>query len=188
MKQCFGMEGIMENKNWMQESMEKAQVGRLLETNQYTERYGLILSEEDANLLVAERKEVLKEQRRVEFGNSILPKIIYAFCDSSYIYQDNYVEMMTRLQEIFYSYKNEMLDEITDEELIYFMKEQFEGNCFGDLEYLESTCLAIFGQAIRAGYRGYQRTKGKDEYRQFDEVVRWDKELYLEVLNELCGR
>ena len=41
-------------------------------------------------------------------------------------------------------YKNEMQDEISDEELLHFMKEQFETVCFGDLDYLTGTCLPFF--------------------------------------------
>ena len=40
-----------------------------------------------------------------------------------------------------------MLDEISDEELLQFMQEQFDSVCFGDLDYLEGTCLEIFAQA-----------------------------------------
>ena len=43
---------------------------------------------------------------------------------------------------------------ITDDELLHLMKEQFELLCFGDLDYLEGTCLADFAQAVRAGYEG----------------------------------
>ena len=95
---------------------------------------------------------------------------------------------MIRLQEIFYLYKNEMLDEISDKELLQFMKEQFETICYGDLEYLETTCLAIFAQAIRAGYDDYRKSEGRGAYEQFDEVPRWGRELYQEVLTELCWR
>ena len=56
------------------------------------------------------------------------------------------------------------------------------------LDYLEETCLDIFAQAIRAGYQGYQRTDGKGEFHKFDIVPRWDRELYLEVLRELCWK
>lgn len=178
----------MEENNWLQVLTQKNQIGKILETNQYTEKYGLCLSEKEAQLLTRERTQTLKEQKRVEFGNSILPDIIYEFCDSAYISQDNYVETLIRLQEIFFLYKNEMLDEISDKELLQFMKEQFETICYGDLEYLETTCLAIFAQAIRAGYDGYRQTEGKGEYAQFDEVPRWDRELYQEVLTELCWR
>ncbi len=68
------------------------------------------------------------------------------------------------------------------------MKEQFEEKCFGDLDYLEGTCLLIFSQAVRAGYRGYKASEGRGEYEQFDEVSRWDYELYLETLKELLWR
>ena len=74
---------------------------------------------------------------------------------------------------------------ITDEELLHFMREQFEEVCFGDLGYLEGTCLRIFAEAIRAGYRGYQASEGYGEYAKFDEVKRWDRELYLEALADL---
>lgn len=177
----------MESTNWLA-LLERTQIQKVMESNQYTEQYGLTLSEQDAEILAQERKSTLIEQKRVEFGESILPRIIYEFCDSAFISQSNYVESLTRLQEIFFLYKNEMLDEISDEELLNFMKEQFETVCFGDFDYLEGTCLDIFAQAVRAGYRGYQKTGGRGEYAEFDEVLRWDRELYLEILRDLCWK
>lgn len=176
----------MEEKNRLELLVEENQKIQILKTNQYAAKYGLSLSEEQVQMIVKERKKTLKEQKRVEFGESILPKIIYTFCDSAYIFQDNYAETLIRLQEIFFLYKNEMQDEISDDELLTFMKEQFETVCFGDLDYLEGTCLEIFAQAVRGGYRGYRTTEGRDEYRRFDEIPRWDKEMYLEVFNRLC--
>ena len=158
---------------------------QVLLTNQYTQKYGLVLSQEDTELILEGRKSALQEQRRVEFGESILPRIIFEFCDSAYIRQDNYTQTLLRLQEIFFLYKNEMEDEITDDELLHFMKEQFETICYGDLEYLEGTCLTGFAEAIRAGYRGYKESEGYGEYAQFDAVPRWDYNLYLETLKEL---
>lgn len=178
----------MEEKNWMQILSGQNQLVKVIATNQVTEKFGLVLSEEDAKLLVNEKSKSLKEQKRIEYGESILPKIIYEFCDSDYISQRNYVETIGRLQDIFFLYKNEMMDEISDDELLHFMKEQFETVCYGDLEYLESTCLDVFAQAIRAGYQGYHVTEGKSEYGKFDLVSRWDHEVYLEVLRELCWR
>ncbi len=158
---------------------------QLLLTNQYTQQYGLVLTQEDTEPILEGRKNALQEQRRVEFGESILPRIIFEFCDSAYIRQDNYTQTLLRLQEIFFLYKNEMEDEITDDELLHFMKEQFETICYGDLEYLEGTCLTGFAEAIRAGYRGYKESEGYGEYAQFDAVPRWDYNLYLETLKEL---
>mgnify|MGYP001066611729 FL=1 len=149
---------------------QKNQLAKVMETNKTTEQFGLVLSEQDAKLILEERKDTLQKQKRVEFGEGIVPKIIYEFCDSNYIDQNNYVDTIIRLQEIFYLYKNEMQDEITDDELLHLMKEQFELICFGDLDYLEGTCLANFAQAIRAGYDGYKNSDGYGEYSKFDEV------------------
>ena len=171
--------------NWMVLLQQQNQLAKVVETNRVTQQYGLVLSEKDAELIVAERSNALKPQRRVEFGEGIIPRIIYEFCDSDFIDQNNYVETLIRLQEIFYLYKNEMQDEISDDELLHFMREQFDQVCFGDLEYLESTCLSVFSQAIRAGYRGYEVSEGRGEYEKFDEVKRWDHELYMEVVKEL---
>ncbi|MGN0142558.1 MAG: DUF6323 family protein [Roseburia sp.] len=177
----------MGEENWM-ELMAKTKVKEeLLATNGCTKEYGLTLSEEDAALLAEERQSTLRAERRIELGGSVLPQIVQAFCDSEYIKQENYVEVLGRLQEIFFAYKNEMQDEITDEELINFMREQYENVCFGDLDYLEGTCLNLFAQAIRAGYRGYEETDGRGQYAQFDEVVRWDPELYQMALSQLFG-
>ena len=148
------------DKDWMVLLQQQTWLDQVIKTNQTAERFGLVLTEQDARLILEERKASLQEQKRVEFGEGITAKIIYEFCDSDFIDQNNYVETIIRLQEIFYLYKNEMQDEITDDELLHLMKEQFELICFGDLEYLESTCLSLFSQAIRRGYDGYKGSAG----------------------------
>lgn len=175
----------MEEKNWLEFMSKQTQVKEVLARNQDTERFGLVLSEREAELLIAERGEVLKKERRVEFGQGILPKMIDAFCDSAYITQDGYCDTLVRLQEIFFLYKNEMMDEITDDELLEFMREQFEKVCRGDFAYLEETCLDLFAQAIRAGYAEYRETEGKGEFEKVDIVRRWDRDLYMEALMDL---
>ncbi len=175
-------------KNWMMLLSKQTQITQVLETNQHTKKYSLFLSREDAEILADERLHALHNERRIEFGESILPKIIYAFCDSSFIMQGNYRDSLIRLQEIFYLYKNEMMDELTDDELLAFMREQFDSVCYGDFDYLEGTCLNIFAQAVRAGYRGYKESQGLGEFGQFDIVTRWDRELYQETLKELAWR
>ncbi len=164
---------------------QEAEITALLAVNEKTESFGLSLSYEEAKELVVMRNDSLKNTQRVEFGEGILPKLIYHFCDSQYITQDNYMQTLTDLQDIFYQFKNEAEDNLTDDELFTFMKEQFEEVCTGDLEYLAGTCLEKFTEAIRAGYRGYKQTGGSGEFSQFDEVTRWDRELYLEVLKEI---
>ena len=77
----------------------------MIEANQTTKQYGLMLSEQDAKLILKSQRYALKQEERIEFGEGVIPKIIYEFCDSDFIDQNNYVDTIIRLQEIFYLYK-----------------------------------------------------------------------------------
>lgn len=176
----------MDHKMWLNQIQEKTQIQAVAEANQYTERFGISISGKEARELVACKNESLKKYGRVEFGESILKKLIYVFCDSDYVRQDNFTPVVSRLQDIFFQFKNEAMDLITDDELLTYMREQFDEVCFGDLDYLEGTCLSIFAQALRAGYDGHIAGGGAGLYGEFDEVARWDKELYLQALKELA--
>lgn len=179
----------MDMENVLQLYTEKMQLAAVQRANQYALQYGMNLSEEDCRLLLQARRMTLKEQERLELREGILPKLIYAFCDSAYVIQETFRETIEQLQEIFYIFKNESMDLLTDDELICFMRDQYDGICFGDMDYLEGTCLEIFAAAVRAGYSGY---KGQDragvgarQFAAFDEAPRWNRELYLEKIREL---
>lgn len=134
----------MGEKDWLEIWSGQNQLQKVIEMNENTQKFGLVLLEDDAKMLVERRNDNLREQQRMEFGEEILPKLIFTFCDSPYIYQGNFVDTMMRLQEIFYLYKNESMDELTDDDLLEFMKEAFDGECKGNLEYLEDTALEEF--------------------------------------------
>jgi len=134
---------------------ERRQADIIKRTNEYTNQFGLFLTDKDIAELLVRRRECLSEQQRVEFGTGILDKLIFAFCDSDYLYQDNYLESISGLQKIFYLYKNESMDELTDEELISVMRNAFDGVCQGSLEYLEETFLDEFARSIRSSTRKF---------------------------------
>ncbi len=166
---------------------QKNQLLRIIECNEKTRQFGLELTEDEVKALMECRKTSLKDTQRIEFGESILPDIIYAFCDSQYINRDNYAETIAQLQDIFYLYKNEAQDELTDAELISFMRNQFDKICFGDIDYLSGTCLERFARAVRAGYQcqmqhrlrdEYSLNGVEDEYSKFSEETRWEYEVY----------
>ena len=119
--------------------------------NEYTKKYGLILSDNQINNLLERRRETLKETGRIEFREGIIDKLIKEFCDSPYINQENYATTLYELIEIFYEYKNETMDLITDDELIEFMKKSFDGICQGDLEYLSGTVMYKMRENLLSG-------------------------------------
>lgn len=145
--------------NYLQKISEQYQVNQIMKTNEESKENGLTLTKEDATALVAARGDTLREERRVEFGDSISPKLIRAFADSSFINQEDYAEIIVRLQEIFFLYKNESMDMVTDDELLEIMKNAFENESGGDLEYLEGTALEAFARSVRAGENWADRYK-----------------------------
>ena len=118
-----------------------AETQELQDCNKISSKYGLCLSETQVQNLIEKRFKALKDMGRIEFGEGILKKLIYAFCDSPYVYRDDYGETLLELQEIFYYFKNESEDKIPDDELIEFMKDTFNGIAQGSIEYLSGTSL-----------------------------------------------
>lgn len=118
--------------------------------NLTTEKYGLSLSPRQIQTLLESRSNALKNAGRVEFGQGVLKKLIYAFCDSPYLTQSNYEEALITLQDMFYCFKNESMDTISDDELIDAMKYVFNGKAHGSLECL-STSLEHLCHNVRDG-------------------------------------
>ena len=125
----------------------------LRECNDITLPFGLYLSEKNIQSLVEKRFAALKDTGRIEFGQSILKKLIRGFCDSPYIDQNNYQDTVLQLIDIFYYFKNESLELITDEELIGLMRKYFDGVCQGSLDYLAGSVLEDICRGSRYGCR-----------------------------------
>ena len=69
------------------------------------ERFGLRLSPEAYERLGEERRRALRETRRLELGEGILPALMLAFCDSPYLSQDRWEESLAELQSLFYQFR-----------------------------------------------------------------------------------
>ncbi|MDD4519249.1 MAG: DUF6323 family protein [Limnochordia bacterium] len=132
--------------------LQKQAVEEIERCNDFTAKFGLRLSRADAIELVKTRTIALRNNGRIEFGSGAIDKIIKEFCDSPYIALDNYVETIRDLIELFYFYKNETLDLMSDDDLIGFMKRSFDGICRGSLELLANRELAKMARHVRYGY------------------------------------
>lgn len=149
------LEVIMVDKNMtltFQNLQKKQAAIELKACNEITIKYGLALCDEEINDLVENRFKSLKDTGRIEFSEGILKKIVEVFCDSPYIMQQNYKDTLMEIQESFYFFKNEAMDQIADDELIEFMKRYFDGKCQGSLEYLRGITLEELCRNTRYGY------------------------------------
>jgi hypothetical protein len=132
--------------------IQKQSTEEVLQCNEVTSRYGLTLTKQQAAALVETRSQVLKKTGRIEFGGGVIDKIIYAFCDSPYINGEKYEEILHDLLEIFYEYKNETHELISDDELIQYMRTSFNGVCHGALELLSGRELSQLRNDLLFGH------------------------------------
>lgn len=130
---------------------KQIEIANIKKCNEYTSQYGLALSDNQISNLLERRKETLKETGRVELREGVIDKLIKEFCDSPYMNQENFAHNLYELIEIFYEYKNETMDLITDGELIKFMKKSFDGIAQGDLEYLSGTIMYKMRENLLSG-------------------------------------
>lgn len=126
-------------------------VNSIISTNEYTGKYGLVLTEEQALRLCETRKKALQAEDRVEFGRGIIDKLIYEFCDSPNINSANFEDSLHELIRAFYLFKNETEDRINDEELMKLMHKLFDEICRGDFELLETEELDKLSRSVRDG-------------------------------------
>ena len=128
----------------MQFSMEPAQaqltqtIRELAVCNRMSERYGLTLSPGQMRSLAERRSEALRNTGRMEFGGGILKTLIYTFCDSPDLSQEDYEATLSELQDLFYWFKNETGDHLSDDELLHAMRVVFD-RAHGALERLVDT-------------------------------------------------
>lgn len=143
--------------------LERQVFNDISKCNELTTEYGLILQEEDVKEIIVTRNVALEKSGRIEFNGQIINKIIITFCDSPYISQNNYSDTINELVEIFYNYKNETLDYISDDELIEIMKEYFDNYCQGSLELLEGKVLYKIADNIRNGVKDYTNIENEKD-------------------------
>lgn len=147
---------------------KKAVVSEILRTNAKAEQFGMVLTQQDALALVETRNEALRDFGRVEFGGGILVKLIAAFYDSPYLWQQNYAETLHELLEIFYEFKNETLDTIGDDDLLALMRELFDGPCGGATELLRGRELDKLARSAKCLFDDVE-----DEDDEDDEDQEW---------------
>lgn len=131
--------------------------------NYLTERYGLTLSESAVLAIAEKRTQTLLETGRVEFGESVIPKLIEAFCDSPYLLQDDYEETLCALTEAFYSFKNDSFDRLTDDELIKSLRACYDAYEGG----LDAVCSLTIEELLRG--RRLDDADAPDEEEEADE-------------------
>ena len=133
---------------------DKLIVNDILKLNLVTEGYGLILTKDDVQKIIKNKKEILNDMKRIEIRDVIIQKIILNFYDSSYIDKYNYADTVSEIIRAFYIYREEFENILTDDEIIKHMKDGFEGICAGSVLLLETNYLSELKENITGDLYG----------------------------------
>lgn len=117
----------------------KMEEKQLLELNKYISK-DIVLKKENVLELINNKNSALKEIGRIDITNSILENIILTFTDSSFIDKNNYMYIFLSLTEIFLCYENIFSKKISSEELLKYLKDEFEKN-EGSIELISTISL-----------------------------------------------
>lgn len=142
---------MQELQAWFHPVQMEQTKAELMQCNQLTERYGLSLTEAEMEQLALRRVEALHASGRVEFGPGILEKLALAFCDSPYLEQAAYAETLAELQELFYAFKTECMERVSDDALVEAMRLIYNEAVHGDLTRLADTDRDTIYRIVRTG-------------------------------------
>lgn len=123
---------------------------QLQNVNHIAEEYGLTLTKTQLQSLIAAEAHTLRSTGRLELGQGVLPRLITAFCDLPFINRDSWADTLETLQELFYNFKNDLNDALSDDELVEAMHTIFHGRAQGSLEYLENMDINRLFYALRS--------------------------------------
>lgn len=129
------MNGLISFKNFALNTTQSVS-REILELNEISKEYGLVLSEEDAVELSETRSKALVDNDRIEIGVGAIAEIIKRFSKSRYVNADDYTYVLNEITEIFYYIKTETDDKVDDDELLDELFKRFELNCRGSMDLL----------------------------------------------------
>lgn len=110
----------------------------LFRRNDRTARFGLTLTRAQCARLAASHAEVLRETGRVEVGESALPRLAEALCDSPYLAPETWEETLAEMTALFYRFKGLCRERLSDDALLAVLCGCFNGAAHGCTELLAS--------------------------------------------------
>ena len=124
---------------------------QLARCNRRTARWGLELTLPQLQELASHRLAALRATGQVEFGEGVLEQLAAAFADSPHLDPANYQPLLLQLQGVFYYFRGEAPEAMSDAELIEIMRRIFNTSAGGSVEYLAETGLEELCHALRLG-------------------------------------
>ncbi|MDD4772463.1 MAG: DUF6323 family protein [Eubacteriales bacterium] len=158
----------------LQSSKNEELASEVMVLNDISVEYGLTLTKYQAAELVDTRNNALRESNRLETELGAVKKIIERFCSSSYLSKDNYGETLNELLELFYHYKTELRDRISDIELIDIMYDLFESKFHGSIDLMEDGIFQLSNKLNNELYTEDSSDDVEQDMSNDDDNYIWD--------------
>lgn len=142
----------------------------LLETNKELKMHGFALTASDAAEILTARSRALTNQGRIELNLGVTKTLIKRLSESNYMIQENFVDTLNDLYEVFHLIKNATSDYVSDEEVIDAIMSFYNGVCGGSAELLAGKGVEKILQNYKQKRKLSDIKKEEDEkYWYFDE-------------------
>lgn len=125
-------------------------------------RYGLALTPRQELKVVQGWQAAQTAHRRLETSGSLLTLLTTAFCDSPWLNNETLADTLCELCDIFYYFKNEWAEGLTDEELAGHMAAAF--NRHGSLDLLRQRDLERMLWAARGVWESDDDRMDMEDY------------------------
>lgn len=153
------MNGLISFENFALQPVSR----EILELNDISSQYGLVLTEEEARELSDMRNTALNENERIEMGTGAVIEIVKRFCTSHYVNPENYAYILNEVTYLFYYIKTETDDGISDQVLIDELFNRFELWCHGSIDTLAGREVERIIRKINSGEHYKEWYTDRDE-------------------------
>ncbi|MBE6616739.1 MAG: hypothetical protein E7627_02160 [Ruminococcaceae bacterium] len=153
------MNGLISFENFALQPVSR----EILELNEVSSQYGLVLTEDEARELSDMRNTALNENERIEMGTGTVCEIIKRFCTSHYVNPENYAYVLNEVTYLFYYIKTETDDGISDQALIDELFNRFELWCHGSIDTLAGREVERIIRKINSGEHYKEWYTDRDE-------------------------
>ncbi|MDO4377889.1 MAG: DUF6323 family protein [Erysipelotrichia bacterium] len=111
----------------------------LMDDRYLIEKYRNYLSKQELRQLLIVNRQYLNDYGRLEINQHSFDRILEEFCELSDFSKDDFEELL----ELFYYLRDDMSENISDEQIIILMKKIYVGKCFGSIEILRTEMLEL---------------------------------------------
>src|SRR5574344_1544124 len=119
-------------------------LNEVMELNNVIKRHKLVITKQAATELINNRNNNLKERGLLEINSENLKNLILEFSVSEYITQPEYVYILEEVTNIFYDFRQQLPNRISDENIIKTLIDKFENRYFGSYKSLRDIPLEEF--------------------------------------------